>query len=283
MATNDIFLIDSFTGEDCRGNSHLVFLSREGRGRTEDWQKVRRQKALSTELAPYILVFIEFEQHSRSALLRFFHRGHEVSRCGSGSLAAAHVLTEQDKTSDIYWCHTVSGRIRLGKRRAHCFFESETLPLFSSNCMLPWSGVIDRPLRSVTLIGAPTDYCLLVLRDEKALRGCTVNAAALCRITRRALIVTAASSRATDDYVLRYFNPQYGQYEDAATGSANAMAAGYWQARLNKNTIKGRQLSRSGGRFVVRRCGKRQRVYGETIQRELSAVADIPLARILHE
>lgn len=65
-----------------------------------------------------------------------------------------------------------------------------------------------------------------------------------------ALIVTAlGGTSVNEDYVMRYFAPQFGNSEDMATGSANAYLMKYWQLKLNKKRLSGRQLSKAGALF----------------------------------
>jgi predicted PhzF superfamily epimerase YddE/YHI9 len=69
--------------------------------------------------------------------------------------------------------------------------------------------------------------------------------------TRRALIVTCAVSKDLalqgENIHLRYFAPQYGIAEDAATGSAMRVLAGYWQQRGLGDELQALQRSPEGG------------------------------------
>ena len=69
--------------------------------------------------------------------------------------------------------------------------------------------------------------------------------------TTRALIATCrvspSASLAGEDIQLRYFAPQYGVDEDAATGSAMRVLASYWQQRGLGNHLQGLQRSARGG------------------------------------
>ena len=59
------------------------------------------------------------------------------------------------------------------------------------------------------------------------------------------VIVTA---RGTDvDFVSRFFAPKFGIPEDPVTGSAHCALAPYWAAKLGKNILSARQVSKRGG------------------------------------
>jgi len=222
----------------------------------------------SQNVTRVITAFVYLDRQTKQVSARFFLRGREVKRCGSGSLAVAGVLwgreglhVDQKKIQ----VNTPAGRVYIGRALAKTFYyETPVLPYFH---VLPaqyraWQLLINSPVRWVTLVGGSADYCIVELPDQAALTRCVVNAQALTRYSARALIVTAKSSVRNIDYVVRYFSPQYGQYEDQATGSANAMLANFWQQRLGKKSIRGRQLSSGGGEFNVVRFGHKQRVFG---------------------
>ena len=71
--------------------------------------------------------------------------------------------------------------------------------------------------------------------------------------TRRALIATCEScySHGLARIESRYFAPQYGEPEDAATGSAAVQLAAYWQPMLAAERFEARQLSATGARVQL--------------------------------
>lgn len=281
-------LISSFTGELCQGNQHLVFVDYVTNSPhlylTESLYSERYSR-ISIALAPYIVVFLHIASNGERASARFFHHGYEVLRCGSGTIAAAHVLqnilSSNSSRLPISCLQTRSGDVRIGCRNSTLFYETQVLPLHicerdavkKAICrqQRAWSAVINRPIKTVALVGGKSDYCILELYNKKAVKQCTIHVPQLTRFSARAVIVTAVSEHWKNDYVMRYFTPQYGQYEDKATGSANAMLAAYWQEKLAKTKIRGQQLSQAGGLLWVEKCGNRQRVFGEITMHALPA------------
>ncbi len=78
--------------------------------------------------------------------------------------------------------------------------------------------------------------------------------------TMRAVIVTCRvsgeGSLAGEDIQLRYFAPQYGVSEDAATGSAMRVLANYWLDRGLGQNLRGLQRSRPGGWLLSQVAGE---------------------------
>jgi predicted PhzF superfamily epimerase YddE/YHI9 len=74
---------------------------------------------------------------------------------------------------------------------------------------------------------------LAVLDSEEVVRELAPDIAAVARLDRSGLIVTARSS-SVYDFVSRYFAPAKGIAEDSVTGGAHCALAPYWSTRLGK-------------------------------------------------
>lgn len=230
--------------------------------RENNENRERKLRHLSKEYTPDILVDVtSSDQNCYNA--NFFQNGRKIQRCGSGYLAAAHIIFK-GISSDSVFLHTSIGPVFLRRHRKNVSFQMSVLAYQYKVLIGPWKMIVNRAITKVTLVGEGSDYCIIELNHEKDVKTCDVNSRRLCRYSNRGLIVTAKSIQKNNDYVLRYFAPQYGQKEDAATGSANAMVGRYWQHRLQKRKVRGRQLSETGGEFTVEACGLQQRVIGRT-------------------
>ncbi len=255
MSYREMYHVSSFVGPEAKGNQHVVVVG------DIDY---RECVVLSHKVYPKILVVLD-EPSYPCPKVQFLTSGRSILRCGSGSLAAAYVLHRYYSAVGERQVSTSAGDIVLGNVAGEYFFQSPIFPLQKEVHTLSWPSIVNKPVLSVNMLGPRNGYYLLELPDEKSVKDCYVNSAALCRVSRRAVIVTAKSNRASDDYVMRYFAPQYSQHEDPATGSANAMLAEYWQIRLKKKKVVGRQLSQSQGRFCVIKKGLSQRVFGRVV------------------
>ena len=92
---------------------------------------------------------------------------------------------------------------------------------------------------------------LVVLSSATAVRELRPDIAAIARLGRDGLIVTAAG-QAPYDFTSRYFAPAKGIPEDPVTGGAHCLLAPFWSGRLGRTAFRAYQASRRGGEV---RCG----------------------------
>jgi predicted PhzF superfamily epimerase YddE/YHI9 len=79
----------------------------------------------------------------------------------------------------------------------------------------------------------------------------------------RALIATAPGS--ASDIVIRVFAPHAGLSEDPVCGTAHRIIVPYWSARLAREAIHSRHLSRRGGDLICALRGDVVSIEGETL------------------
>lgn len=208
----------------------------------------------STEAeADCIHISLDVTGDTGSVVAAFSQNGQIIRRCGSGSVAAAHVL--------LTTCHYPSGTVlqtsceRLVlQQRDHLFgYTGNSLPIEAA-APLPANLFNISPLRCF-FAGGNQDYLIATFERADLIRALKPNASAICRATERAIIATAPADQPDVDFVLRYFAPQYGQREDNATGSANIILGHYWSALLHKPGLRSQQLSAAGGEFQLEITG----------------------------
>jgi predicted PhzF superfamily epimerase YddE/YHI9 len=105
---------------------------------------------------------------------------------------------------------------------------------------------------------------MALLESEKLLRGIAPDMAALARIGRSGVIVTAPSD-GNYDFISRYFAPAKGIPEDPVTGAAHCMLAPYWAKRLGKKEFRAFQASQRGGEVVCHLVNDRIELKGECV------------------
>lgn len=248
----------TFVGPECEGNGHQI-IEREHcelRGHRDFIE-------ISLAIQPTILVVLKPSQISSlikgkrahsSPILEplFFHKGHQVQVCGSGLLSIPYYLVAQHKLEierslDIR-LNEQNLQIRPvpNTKRFALVAELDTSLRYIEQGA--WPAIVGAALKSIYKLN---DAYLIAELDQPAdLEKLVPDLEELCRVTDRALIVTAqAHSDDASDYLMRYFAPQYGNPEDAATGSANLYLMKYWQSKLNKPQLKARQLSPQGAMF----------------------------------
>lgn len=261
--------ISAFTGGRCQGNQHAV-IDAAGLPDMADAQWL----SLSRQLSPAIVVVLRTQERGDTGKARFFHNGAEVRWCGSGLLAAAKYLQLAQRAPQSinteYGTYAIhSHGDRLG------FASAAAIDWRAPRHRDFWQRLFGSALVSVQESAETRGYTLVELRNPLAVRQWRPMLSRLRRYSPRALILTAgAPVGAPYDYVMRYFAPQYGNDEDSATGSANALLIRYWARRMHKTQLRGAQVSAQGGRFYGRSLGSTVRLTGHA---KIDTVANIRL------
>jgi predicted PhzF superfamily epimerase YddE/YHI9 len=96
-------------------------------------------------------------------------------------------------------------------------------------------------------------------------RALTPDFAALARLDRSGVIVTARDCGQPYDFVSRYFAPAKGIPEDPVTGSAHCSLVPFWARRLGKTSLHAFQASWRGGELHCRSLGARVELAGSCV------------------
>jgi predicted PhzF superfamily epimerase YddE/YHI9 len=99
--------------------------------------------------------------------------------------------------------------------------------------------------------------------SEATVRAIVPNHVLLSQLELRGVIVTAPGTDC--DFVSRFFAPKFGIPEDPVTGSAHCALAPYWAAKLGKNTLLARQVSKRGGVVGCELKGDRVLLSGQAV------------------
>jgi PhzF family phenazine biosynthesis protein len=194
--------------------------------------------------------------------LRWFTPKVEVPLCGHGTLASAAVVMERLEPArrDVVF-HTASGPLRVQRRDA--------------------GYAMDFPMRHLEPVAAPPDLAAALgvepievavdagnytarLADAATVRALAPDFAALARLDRTGIVVTAAGD-GDYDFTSRYFAPRKGVPEDPVTGGAHCGLAPFWAARLGKREFRAWQASPRGGEVVCRWDGERVALEGRCV------------------
>jgi predicted PhzF superfamily epimerase YddE/YHI9 len=186
--------------------------------------------------------------------------GTAIRFCGHGALAAAWVVLHEHEANAQSVAFTnyqhgwqarrmtggAEGDVDIALTYAQPTPVECTPPDFAESCL--GSKII-----GAAEVGTATDYLILELDSEQTVQRLQPDFAAINVATERALIVTAATlHNEVPGCVFRYFAPQYGPPEDAATGSAAVQLAAYWAPRLDVDQFKAHQLSPQGAWMQLR-------------------------------
>jgi len=250
-----IYQVDAFTDRVFAGNPAAVVP-------LESWLPDAQLQAIAAEnnlaeTAYFLRADDVFE-------LRWFTPAVEVDLCGHATLATAFVISTLLEP----------GRDRLDflTRQAGTLTVTRDGDLFT----LDFPSRPAEPLASpdpglVAALGGPAplavlgsrDY-LVVYEDEAAVRALSPDMAALARLDRFAVCVTAPGTDGVD-FVSRLFAPAQGIPEDPVTGSTHCTLIPYWAERLGKTTLSARQVSARGGELACELAGDRVRIGGKAV------------------
>jgi len=195
--------------------------------------------------------------------LRWFTPGTEVPLCGHATLASAAVVMERlepARTEVVF--HSASGPLTVKKSQAGYVMDFPT----RLSSPVPTPPDLAEALGATPVEVTENDFnYLALLESEKVLRTLAPDMAALIRMGKGGVIVTAPSSDGQYDFLSRYFAPVKGIPEDPVTGSAHCMLAPYWAERLGKTDFTAFQASPRGGKVLCRLRGDRTELEGECV------------------
>jgi PhzF family phenazine biosynthesis protein len=196
-------------------------------------------------------------------LLRWFTPAVEVPLCGHATLASAAVVLEQvepERQQVVF--HTASGPLPV--RRAETGYVMDFPARLSTTVTTPPG--LAAALGAVPLEVLADSYSYLaVLESAHSVRTLLPDFAAIARLDRGGLIVTAQDSGQSYDIVSRFFAPAKGISEDPVTGSAHCALTPYWAKRLGKTHLRAHQASRRGGDLDCRLVGDRVELSGSCV------------------
>jgi PhzF family phenazine biosynthesis protein len=197
--------------------------------------------------------------------LRWFTPTHEVPLCGHATLASAFVVFSVLEPSRSSVCfETLSGRLEVRKGEGG-FLEMEFPRYAPAPCQAPaelLDGLSSRPREVLSTQADPNYYA--VYNTERQVRALHPDLASLARLHPYGVAVTAPGEGA--DFVSRYFAPSYGIPEDPVTGSIHCALVPYWAARLGKNKLHARQVSKRGGELYCQDLPEAVLIAGQAAQ-----------------
>lgn len=193
--------------------------------------------------------------------LRWFTPTVEVDLCGHATLASGHVvLARQQELAEVRFRTRKAGVLRVARNGAGYTLD---LPAWGTTPRaLPEiaAGVGGDPIETRWREGG---YAVLVYRTEAEIRALDPDFRALAALGDLLLIATAPGQ--ATDIVSRAFVPGGGIDEDPVTGSAHAVLAPYWAARLGRPGFTAHQASARGGHLRCTLAGDRVILEGSCV------------------
>lgn len=255
--------VDAFASAPFRGNPACV-VEPFGQWPSDDWMQALAKENNQAETA-----FLLRTGDPARFGLRWFTPGMEVDLCGHATLASAHVLLAES-----------------GVDATSLSFDSRSGPLIVRRAPEGYEMDFpaDPPRRTETpqglaeALGArPVEvwagrYLVAILEDAAAVHAVLPDIRALATIQGEAgevgqVIVCARADPSDDvDVVDRFFAPGCGVDEDPATGSAHCILAPLYADRLDRSTVRFRQVFPGrGGDIETELRGERVLIRGSAI------------------
>jgi PhzF family phenazine biosynthesis protein len=188
--------------------------------------------------------------------LRWFTPASEVDLCGHATLASAWLIfSELEQGLDSVAFETRSGTLtvtRDGNDRLAMRLPADPVSPLDD---LTLANAIGKALHTAAPEALFTGRYLMAVWPEAAAVRNLSGPGHIEDVLKEAgfwgLIVTAPGDKETGDdgydFVSRFFAPAKGVPEDPVTGSAHCALTPYWAKRLQRKTLKARQVSPRGG------------------------------------
>lgn len=189
--------------------------------------------------------------------IAWYNQTHRIQRCGHGTLAAAKFVQQRINHQKALRFHSAQESLRVTMN------DNLYSLKFNPQVFINSSQIID--LQSITRTFVTKDkqgYCMIDVGNEANVKKFSLTEDIISQIGQRALIVTSLADNPHYDIIFRYFAPQYGMFEDQATGSAGGCLWPLWQKNSNNKPLRCYQASAQGGFFQLTASGEHVAVSG---------------------
>lgn len=180
--------------------------------------------------------------------LRWFAPEAEVRLCGHATLAAGHVLLGRDGGEEVRFATRQAGMLTVRRMAEGYELALPAIPAAPAEHRAAVDALGAEP---VEVRRSPHGYNVFVFAEAGQVRGLAPDMAALAALGDNQFICIAPGDGAAD-VVSRVFVPGAGIAEDQATGSAHAVLAPIWAARLGRSAFIAEQASPRGARIACR-------------------------------
>lgn len=192
--------------------------------------------------------------------IRWFTPGGEINLCGHATLASAYVLFNELNWLKPSICFSSMSGLLVCDRKENAikmdFPSWVPQPTTEHQAALMQALGLDH----IESMHKYRDW-IVVLENETAVRNCVPDFNQLKSLPM--VMITAPGDEV--DFVSRFFAPGTGVDEDPVTGSAHSQLIPFWAARLGKNEMQAKQLSKRIGDIKCTLQGDRVTMEGEAV------------------
>ncbi|MET4701905.1 PhzF family phenazine biosynthesis protein [Constrictibacter sp. MBR-5] len=190
--------------------------------------------------------------------LRWFTPGVEVDLCGHATLGSAWVIFNRlAPERSVVRFHTRSGILTVKRDGDSLAMD---LPANPAKPCDDAPGLLEALGATPAEVLTTRDHFVAVFPTQAEVRDLAPDFGRMAALDRWAVMVTAPGDDV--DFVSRFFAPRKGVPEDPVTGSAHCVLTPFWAARLGRNELTARQISRRGGSLRCRLLGDRVELVG---------------------
>jgi len=249
-----IYQVDAFSDELFGGNPAAIIPLQE-------WLPDNTMQTIAAENNLSETAF--FVSTGNGFHLRWFTPTVEVPLCGHATLAAAFVIyTELGYDKDAISFETLSGELIVRRKDDGFMMDFPMRKLTRGDIPADLPRVIDAPISELHVCDQ-NDFTLVVTKTAESVINAKPDLVKLVNLSTGNFILTAKSD--TFDFVSRVFVPAHGIPEDPVTGSAHCVSAPFWAERLDKTTLKARQVSERGGNMTCSLNDDRVDLFGTAV------------------
>lgn len=192
--------------------------------------------------------------------IRWFTPSFEMDLCGHATLAAGFVLMNLIEPGDEAAFSSCSGPLRVLRREQGYALDFPARPPRE----IPVPEGMEACLGERVLGCWQSRDRIVLLESAEAVRRLQPDLERMAQVVPQWGLVPTAQGEDCD-FVSRYFDPRDAVAEDPVTGSAHCTLAPFWAARLGKQTLTARQLSRRGGTLRCTLQGDRVSIGGNAV------------------
>jgi PhzF family phenazine biosynthesis protein len=251
-----LYQIDAFASEVFKGNPAAVCP-------LEDFLSEPLMQAIAAENNLSETAFFVAKDHHYA--IRWFTPISEIKLCGHATLASAFVIFNYlDSTASSLTFDSQSGPLYV-KKLANGSIQLD-FPAKAIEQVQPAADLIDAlGIAPQEVYRSAQDY-LVIYKNKEQILSVRPDLNKLINIDLRGVIVSSQAKDSDNcDFVSRFFAPKCGFLEDPVTGSAHCILTPYWSAKLGKNSLKAKQLSKRGGELLCELAADRVLIAGNAV------------------
>lgn len=240
-----IWQVNAFTNEPFKGNPAGVAILPE-------FPSDDLMQKIAAELNYSETSFVT-KMSSNCYHIRWFSPKDECGLCGHATLAAAHLLWEQNLVvEDIITFESMGGPLTAQRSNGWITLNFPSFMIEPA----PMPELLNKALGFVPVTAVYKDEVMyvVVLPSVQAVQELQPNFGKIAQLPCRSVTVTALNEGEIDsdiDFVSRYFAPKVGIPEDPVCGSAHCRLTPLWAEKLGKSTMNALQVSERTGFLKV--------------------------------